>query len=198
MAENIPFLSKYAIEQNFFVNFYHFLNDKFYHFAGSLQKQIAFPFWFHNICLQRSSLTNSYLLDLCFYFYFLVIMPKANFLVHKSLWPSLIISLAGDGGGISRNGIAMSKTIGIFKAFDIYHQHLLRKGHANLFFLSTLYSIFMKMTEQLYKARLGQDLNGGHVHCLCICSSAHWQGKRRWMVCPRAQANWWLNTSDIG
>ena len=36
--------SKYAIEQNFFVNFYHFLNDKFYHFAGSLQKQIAFPF----------------------------------------------------------------------------------------------------------------------------------------------------------
>lgn len=53
----------------------------------------------YSICLQRSSLTNSYLLDLCFHFYFLVSMSKAIFLVHKSLWPFLIISLAGDEVG---------------------------------------------------------------------------------------------------
>ena len=41
--------------------------------------------------------------------------------------------------GISRDGIAMSKSIGIFKVFDIYHQQLLKKGHANLFFLGTLF-----------------------------------------------------------
>lgn len=86
-------------------------------------------------------------------------MPKANFLVHKSSWPSRITSLAGDGGGISRDGIAMPKSRGIFKAFDICHQHhLRRKGHANLVFLSTLYSVFMKVTGQLHKARLGQAL----------------------------------------
>ena len=89
--------------------------------------------------------------------------------------------------GISRDGIAMSKSIGIFKVFDIYHQQLLKKGHANLFFLGTLYSIFMKMTEQLHKARLGQDLK---LATCAACAFAHLhnqQRKRRWIFCPRAQ-----------
>ena len=47
--------SKYAVEQNFFVNFYHFLNGKFYHFAGSLQKQIASPFSLSGIPISLGS-----------------------------------------------------------------------------------------------------------------------------------------------
>ena len=119
-------------------------------------------------------------------------MSKANFLVHKSLWPFLIISVAGDGGGISRDGIAMSKTIGIFKAFDIYHQHLLRKGHANVLFLSTLYSIFMKMTEQLYTARLGRTLT---MATCTACAFAHpHTDKERgggWFVQGHRQTDGW-------
>lgn len=64
-------------------------------------------------------------------------MHKANFLVHKSLWASVIIFL---GKKNSRDGIAMSKRMDIFKAFDIYCQLALRKGCANLFFLQ--HSIF--------------------------------------------------------
>lgn len=85
------------------------------------------------IRLQRSHLTNSYLLGkFVFNFYFFVIMHKANFLVHKLLWAFLIIFLGKINSG---DGITMSKSMGIFKALDLYCQHLLRKGHANLFFL---------------------------------------------------------------
>lgn len=86
------------------------------------------------ICLQRGYYTNSYLLGICFHFF--VIMHKADFLIHKSLWASVIISLEK----YSRDEIVMSNNMGIFKALDIYYQLALRKGHANLFFLQN--SIF--------------------------------------------------------
>lgn len=77
------------------------------------------------------------MLGICFQFVF-VIMHKANFLVHKSLWASVIIYLEKN----PRDGIAMSKRMGVFKALDIYCQIALLKGCANLFFLQNFIFYF--------------------------------------------------------
>lgn len=58
-------------------------------------------------------------------------MHGATFLVYKSLWASVIIFLEKN----PTDGIAMSKSMGIFKTLDIYCQLALRKGCANLFSL---------------------------------------------------------------
>lgn len=93
-----------------------------------------------------------------------VIMHKANFLVHKSLWASVIIFLEKK---IPEMALLCQREW-TFLRLLIYIANLPSGKVVPVYSSSsTLYSIFMKMTEQLQEARLEQDFQDQHLH-LCV------------------------------
>lgn len=112
-----------------------------------------------------------------FFLFWGIIMHKENFLVHKSLWASVIIFLEKKN---SRDGIAMSKRMDIFKAFDIYCQLAVRKSCANLFFLHHSIFYFYEDDRAIIGGQIRTGLSRSALTSVCAVDHGHHrQGDRR-------------------